>query len=128
MPPALRHPAEDVTPRPIDQVAEDMIKAFDHVGDFAAPPPHAIRGAGSSRSRKLILTLSTTGLVSCTADPEWVSAQTAASLMNALGEALTAARADLENGTDRPVPSRSLDHLFTEALALLRDPRRAVDS
>ena len=128
MPPAFRHPAQGVTPRSIDQVAEDMIKAFDQVGDFAAPPPHAIRGAGSSRSGKLVLTLSTTGLVSCTADLKWVSAQTAASLMNALGEALTAARADLKNGIDRPAPFRSLDHLFTEALALLRDPRRAVDS
>ncbi|MDQ4011780.1 MAG: hypothetical protein M3228_14070 [Actinomycetota bacterium] len=128
MSPAFGHPVEDVTPRPIDQVAEDMIKAFDHVGDFAAPPPQVARGAGSSRSDKLVLTLSTAGLVSCTADPKWVSAQTAASLMNALGEALTAARADLENSAGRPAPSRSLDRLFTEALALLRDPRRVVDS
>lgn len=128
MSPAFGRPAEDVTPRPIDQVAEDMIKAFDHVGDLAAPPSQVARGAGSSRSDKLVLTLSTAGLVSCTADPEWVSAQTAASLMNALGEALTAARADLENSIHRPAPARSLDHLFTEALALLRDPRRIVDS
>jgi hypothetical protein len=48
--------------------------------------------------------------------------------MNALGEALTAARADLEDSTGRLTPSQSLDRLFTEALALLRDPRHVVDS
>lgn len=126
MSPAFGHPVEDVTPRPVDQVAEDMIKAFDHVGDIAASPPQMARGAGSNRSDKLVLTLSTAGLVSCTADPEWVSAQTAA--MNALGEALTAARADLENSTGWPAPAGNLDRLFTEALALLRDPRHVVDS
>jgi hypothetical protein len=57
-----------------------------------------------------------------------VSAQTAATLMNALGEALSAARTDLENSNPRPAPSGSLDRLFAEALALLRDPRRVVDS
>jgi hypothetical protein len=128
IPPALRRPTEVVNPRPIDQVAEDMIKAFDQVGSFAAPSSQATTGTGSSRSGKLVLTLSKTGLVSCTADSEWVSAQTAATLMNALGEALSAARTDLENSTPRPAPSGSLDRLFAEALALLRDPRRVVDS
>lgn len=125
---AFGHFVEDVTPRPVDQIAEDMIKAFDQVGHIAAAPPQVARGAGSSRSDKLVLTLSAAGLVSCTADPEWVSTQTAASLMNALGEALTAARADLEDSTGRLTPSQSLDRLFTEALALLRDPRHVVDS
>jgi hypothetical protein len=117
-----------VNPRPIDQVAEDMINAFDQVGSFVAPSPQATRGIGSSRSGKLVLTLSQGGLVSCTADSEWVSAQTAATLMNALGEALSAARTDLENRTPRPAPSESVDRLVAEALALLRDPRRIVDS
>ncbi|MGH3811574.1 MAG: hypothetical protein ACRDUV_03825 [Pseudonocardiaceae bacterium] len=128
VPSAFGHPVEDVTPRPVDQVAEDMIKAFDQIGDLAGRPPQASGGTGSSRSGKLVLTLSRAGLVSCTADPEWVSAQTAATLMNALGEALTVARADLENSTAQAAPSGSLDRLFAEALALLRDPRRVVDS
>ncbi|MGQ0718131.1 MAG: hypothetical protein ACT4NP_12645 [Pseudonocardiales bacterium] len=129
MPSAFGNTVQDVTPRPIDQVAEDMIKAFDHVGDLAAPPAQATGGTGQSRSGKLVLTLSKAGLVSCTADPEWVSGQTAATLMNALGEALDAARADLANSTvQAAVPSGSLDRLFAEALALLRDPRRVVDS
>lgn len=106
-----------------------MIKAFDHVGNFAAPPAQATGGTGANRSGKLALTLSKAGLVSCTADPEWVSGQTAATLMNALGEALDAARADLANSTaGAAAPSGSLDRLFAEALALLRDPRRVVDS
>lgn len=128
IPPAFRQPTEVVNPRPIDQVAEDMIKAFDQVGSFAAPSPQATTGTGSSRSGKLVLTLSKGGLVSCTADSEWVSAQTAATLMNALGEALSAARTDLENSTPRPAPSGSLDRLVAEALALLGDPHRVVDS
>lgn len=122
IPPALRRPTEVVNPCPIDQVAEDMIKAFDQVESFAVPSPQATRGTGSSRSGKLVLTLSKAGLVSCTADSEWVSAQTAATLMNALGEALSAARADLENSAPRPAPSGNLDRLVAEALALLRDP------
>jgi len=117
-----------VHPRPIDQIAEDMINAFGQVGRLARPSPQVTRGTGSSRSGKLVLTLSPGGLVSCTADSEWVSAQTAATLMNALGEALNAARTDLENSTPPPAPSESLDRLVTEALALLRDPRRIVNS
>jgi hypothetical protein len=126
--PAFRPPDEAANPRPIDQVAEDMIKAFDHIGSFAAPSPRASGGTGSSRSGKLALTLSRAGMESCTADTEWVSAQTAATLMNALGEALTAARADLQASSEQPAPSGSLDRLFGEALSLLRDPRRVVDS
>jgi hypothetical protein len=137
IPPAFQRPTKEVNPRPIDQVAEDIINAFDQVGSFAtfdqvssfaAPSPQAARGAGSSRSGKLVLTLSQGGLVSCTADSEWVSAQTATTLMNALGEALSAARTDLEDSIPRPAPAGSLDRLVAEALALLRDPRRIVDS
>lgn len=128
LPPTFRCPVDEVSPRPIDLVAEDMIRAFDQVGRFAAPSPQAAGGTGANRSGKLVLTLSKAGLVSCTAAPEWVSGQTAATLMNALGEALTSARADLQNSTDQPAPSGSLEALFAEALALVRDPQRVVDS
>lgn len=128
LPPAVRRAAQEMRPRSIDEVAEDVIKEFDNVEDAVPASPQAVRGTGSSRSGKLVFTLSKTGLVSCNADPQWVSGQTAASLTNALGEALTAARADLARSADQPAPSRSLDRLLAEALELLSNPRRVVDS
>lgn len=66
--------------------------------------------------------------MSCNADPQWASGQTAASVTNAIGEALTAARADLARNADQPAPSGGLDRLLAEALELLSNPRRVVDS
>lgn len=128
LPPVVRPIAQEMRPRSIDEIAEDVIKAFDNVKDTVLASPQGATGTGSSRSGKLVLTLSKTGLVSCNADPQWVSGQTAASLMNALGEALTAARADLAKNADQPAPSGSLDRLLAEALELLSNPRRVVDS
>lgn len=105
-----------------------MIKAFENVKETVPVSPQAVRGTGSSRSSKLALTLSKTGLVSCDADPQWVSEQTAASLTNALGEALAGARADLAKSADQRAPSEEFDSLFAEALELLNNPRRIVDS
>jgi hypothetical protein len=128
IPAAFRSPSAATTSRPIDQVAEDMIKALDDVAGLTPPPPHAMGAAGSNRSGKLVLTLSKAGLVSCVADAEWVTTQTAATLMNALGEALTAARADLTSTACQAEPSGALDSLLADALALLSDPQRVVDS
>lgn len=60
-------------------------------------------------------------------DEHWVAGQTAAQLMNALGQALTAAKEDLSEESQKPRPMSGVDRLFAEAMALLNDPRRLAD-
>lgn len=98
VPPAFRRPVPDATPRPLAQITEDVLAAFDDTA--RSSPRDDVSGTGSAAGGKLVITLSTTGLTSCTADGRWVAEQTAARLMNALSEALA------------------------EAMALLSDPRR----
>jgi hypothetical protein len=125
IPPALPRPTAD--PRSIDAVTEDMIKAFDDVHRFAESGVATATGRGADRSGNLTLVLSAAGLVSCTADADWVSTRSAASLMNALGEALRAARTDLAGRPEQPSGSGGLDSLLGEAFALLRDPRLVTE-
>lgn len=125
IPPALRRPTTD--PRSVDAVAEDVIKAFDDVHRFAESGVPTATGSGADRSGNLTLVLSAAGLVSCTADADWVSTQSAAALMNALGDALRAARADLARQPEQSSRSDGLDSLLGEAFALLRDPRLGTE-
>lgn len=121
-------PVESDRPRPIDVVAEDLIKAFDAIAELPASGPRSATGSGSDRFGKVAITVSHAGLVSCDIDGAWAAGRSAASLMNAIGEALAGAKAELS------VPDRvndlagpALDGLFGEALALLRNPRRMRD-
>ncbi|GAB3905592.1 hypothetical protein ACFQ1S_06885 [Kibdelosporangium lantanae] len=125
IPAAFRKPVEDVVPRPIGDIAEDVFKAFDDV--TASPPPETTEASGTDQTGKLVLGLSAQGLTSCTVDERWAADQTAARLMNALGQALTAAKEDLARDSQRPQPLSGVDHLFAEAMALLNDPRRLAD-
>lgn len=124
VPPAFRRPLPDVTPRPLDQITEDMLAAFDDPARFA--PAATAAGTGAAAGGKLVITLSPTGLTSCTADGGWVAGQSAARLMNALSEALAAAKADLDRRTPPALgrPSEGMDRLLAEAMTLLTDPRR----
>ena len=63
----------------------------------------------------------------CTVDEHWVAGQTAAQLMNALGQALAAAKENLSRASRKPQPASGTDRLFAEAMALLNDPRRLAD-
>lgn len=125
-PRSFPQPVSAVRSRPIGDVTEDMIKAFDTVSAFAAQPPQPASGSGSGGGGKVTITLSNTGLTSCSADAHWVAEQSAAQLMNALGAALSAAKADLANRSQSPDPASGLDGLFAEAMAMLNDPHRLV--
>jgi hypothetical protein len=127
VPPAFRRPLPDVTPRSLDQITEDMLAAFDDTARFSPPPTHlSSAGTGAAAGGKLVITLSPAGLTSCTADGRWVIEQTAARLMNALSEALAAAKADLDRPTPQALgrPGNGMDRLLAEAMTLLTDPRR----
>lgn len=129
IPPAFRSPKPEVTPRRLDEITENMLEAFDHVGELSARSAQSrgATGTGTAGKGKLVITLSETGLVSCTAEPRWASTQTGARLMNALGEALAAARADLVSSRDTTEPTGSVDRLLAEALAALSNPERHVE-
>ncbi|WP_146241194.1 hypothetical protein [Actinokineospora spheciospongiae] len=120
IPLAFRRSAGQPPPRPLGDLAEDLISAFDEVG--RAPAPKPATGTGSAAGGKVTLTLSPSALVSCTADPAWVSRQTATMLTNALLEALAAARASLREAA--PAPESPLNDLLSEVFAILGDPGR----
>jgi hypothetical protein len=120
-----------VEPRPLEVIAEDLMRAFD---DLAAsethPAPTAAEVTGSAGNGRLTLVLSPAGLVSCTAAARWAASQTGARLSMALGDALEEARARLASAPSaNPLAALrasggGLDTLFSEALALLTDRRR----
>lgn len=127
VPAAFRRNSSGTSPRPLDVVAEDVLKAFGMVEQLTPAKP--VEGIGKSASGKLVLRLAATGVVSCEADPRWVSHQTAVRLTEALNQALAAARsrlADAARAAQSAADQRSagLGRLFGEALAMLEDPRR----
>lgn len=124
---AFHQPTPAPQSRPIGELTEEVIKAFDTVRTLAGQPTPPASGSGSGGGGKVTITLSSTGLTSCSADPSWVAEQTAAQLMNALGAALSAAKEDLTNRPPSPDPGSGLDALLAEAMATLNDPRRLVN-
>lgn len=122
-PTAVRCAAKDARSRDLGDVAEDMIKAFNAVGQLT-PPRQPAAARGSSALGQLVITLSTAGLTSCTVSPRWVSGQTASRLTNALGAALTAARAQLPNHVEETELAGSVDRLLVEVFALLDNHQR----
>lgn len=129
IPPAFRRDQKAVRPRALDAVAEDVINALDAAPTLAARLPAPAQAVGRSAAGRLVITLADGGLASCTADPQWVSQQTAARLMTALSEALAAARdqlaaaeraADAESGER----TKNLNGLLAEALALIENPQQ----
>jgi hypothetical protein len=128
LPAALRERINQVDPRPVDKVTEDVLAAFDRVAEFAAASPLTRMATGTDTSGRITVTVSKAGLVSCTAGDAWVSQQTGSTLATALNEALSAARAALAEALAEPGPAGQLDDLLAEALAILQDPRRFTDS
>ncbi|MBP2476627.1 hypothetical protein JOF53_005499 [Crossiella equi] len=116
-------------PRPVDVVAEDMIKVFDTLTSPSTTGGGPAAATGADRSGKLVLSLTQEVLLSCTTEARWAAGQSATRLMNALGEALLAAKAELANQmrTPRPHPTAAADAVLADALALLSSPDRLVD-
>ncbi|MEV4319257.1 hypothetical protein [Actinocrispum sp. NPDC049592] len=126
IPAAFRKPAPVERPRPVGVVAEDVFKAFDGVTAVAKTPENTT-ASGSDLSGKLTITLSKTGMTAVTADQRWTADQTAARLMNALGQALQTAKQELRTQPAAAVPSDGLDGLLAEVMTILGDPRHLAD-
>jgi len=121
-------PNPDIRPRPLNEMLGDLLNAFDHVDDLAAPPSIGAEGTGTSGYGKLTIRLSPAGLAGCEADGQWAGQQSADDMMAAFDEALSRARADLATRAEAPTPTRGLDRVLGEALALLNDPNRLAES
>lgn len=132
-PPAYCPDPAGVRPRPLGVLAEDALKAFDAAEKVPPPSLAAVQGTGRSAEGRFVLVLSRGGIVSCSADPAWVSEQTPDMLANAFAEALAMARGALAEATDAASQRAAraagqLTGLFTEAVALLSEPRRLTGS
>ncbi len=125
LPPAIRQ----ARPRAMEPLAEDVLAEFDKVDQFTGPQAMTVVGTGSDNTGRVTIVMSKADLTSCAADQRWASQQSGAALNTAFGEALAAARKDLEDAADQaPNPMAHLDQLLGEALALLADPQRLADS
>jgi hypothetical protein len=124
--PVQRSPDGDA-PRSLDAMLDDLLGALDNVDDLAARSTLAVEGTGTSGYHKLTLVLSHAGLVSCVVDEQWASQQSGAALVGAFDEALARAKADLTAKADAD-PDHRLDRVVGEALTLLNDPQRLIQS
>ena len=115
-------------PRPLDEMLDDMVGAFDNVDALSASPAASAEGSGTSGYGKFAIRLSRAGLVSCVVDGQWASQQSADAITEAFDEALARAKADLAAKAEAPDPARNLDRVLGEALALLNDPQRLAES
>lgn len=125
-PPAAPPPVlpAGTNPRPVGELMEDMLTAFDRVEEIAQQPVGP-QGTGTGAYGKVTVTVSRSGMSSCLVDAQWAMYLDADAVTAALEEALAAARADLQaGGSGGPGPGGGLDRLLAEALALINDPTR----
>jgi hypothetical protein len=123
LPAAFKDNLSRITPRPTNEVVEDMIRAAEKA-DQDSHIPEAVKGAGSNANRKLFIVLSENGLETCRADVKWVAQQTAVGLSAALNDALASARLRLKQAAKSKPKSSVPDGLIYEAMSLFTDPRR----
>ncbi|MEV7401577.1 hypothetical protein AB0N93_14415 [Streptomyces sp. NPDC091267] len=119
-----------VISRPLDELAEDVLSAFDMVdrmGETASEPAEV---EGTSAARNVTLVVSKGALRSCEVDQRWAAGQTYIGLNQAFEEALADARDKLSSteaaGADG-IAGLQVDSLLDEALAMLRNPQRFID-
>lgn len=119
-----------VISRPLDELAEDVLSAFDVVDrmDETASEPAEVEGTSAGRHVTLVVTKG--ALRSCEVDRQWAAGQTYIGLNRAFEEALGDARDKLSSaeaaGADG-LAGLHVDGLLDEALAILRDPQRFID-
>lgn len=123
LPAAFKDNLRRITPRPTNEVVEDIIQAVERI-DQDPKIRDVARGASSNTGRKLIIVLSENGIETCKADPKWVAGQTATGLSAALNDALSSARLSLKRAAKSKPKSSVPDGLIHEAMSLFVDPRR----
>jgi hypothetical protein len=127
IPPAFRKPMPQAQPRPLGDLAEEMISAFGKIDSFAPPAPTTAAATGTAAAGKVSISLSGNGLVSCTVDAYWANRESGRDVTDALGVALSAAKSALARTPAKPNPAAGMEGLFGEAMALLNNPSRLVN-
>ncbi|MFF1914599.1 hypothetical protein ACFVYE_23890 [Streptomyces sp. NPDC058239] len=119
-----------VISRPLDELAEDVLSAFDVVdrmGETASEPAEV---EGTSAGRHVTLVVTKGALRSCEVDRQWAAGQSYIGMNQAFEEALADARDKLSSteaaGGDG-IAGLQVDSLLDEALAMLRNPQRFID-
>ena len=124
--PAVEPEPEEEPPPPPDPVANRLndpdayalavIEALDNLGNLLEPPP--VCGIGTVSRGGVVVTLTGAGMVSCTADPAFIAAQSGEDLTQAFGAALAAAKEDLARA-QQATPLGRLRHLLDLGLTTL---------
>jgi len=116
-----------VRPRPYAEIVDEVYRAIDVADSIAAQWDLPDSAEGTAPAARLTLTVAPFGLVSCTADPEWVGRQETADLNDALRDAVRS----LSSGpagqlTGSPLAALNalpdLTRVLTELQALIADP------
>ncbi|MFF3174566.1 hypothetical protein ACFVQ0_18320 [Streptomyces sp. NPDC057900] len=119
-----------VISRPLDELAEDVLSAFDAVDrmDETASEPAEVEGTSAGRHVTLVVTKG--ALRSCEVDGQWAAGQSHIGLNQAFEEALGDARGKLnsaEAAGEDAFAGLHVDSLLDEALAILQNPQRFID-
>ncbi|MFG2674623.1 hypothetical protein [Streptomyces sp. NPDC048445] len=119
-----------VVSRPLDQLAEDILSAFDTVDRLEETISEPAEAEGTSAGRQVTLVVSKGALRACQVDPRWAAGKSYIALNQAFDEALSDARDKLnsvEAVTAEGIAGLQMDSLLNEALVVLRDPMRFKD-
>jgi len=118
-PPAFQRMRGQSEPRPVNVLAEEMLKLFDRTQNFTAPSAPA-EFTGRDRSRRVSLSVAPgAGITGCDIDARWAGGQNATDLTSALKGALEAALAEAAARPAPPSPAEGVDGLLAETLTLL---------
>ncbi|MGW2327153.1 hypothetical protein ACWC5C_15445 [Streptomyces sp. NPDC001700] len=122
-----RQDRDPVRPRPMEDVVEDTLSGLDALDGLDADSFRAPEVTGEAAARRVVIGLTAHSLVSCDVDPQWAAQQSSIRLSQALNEALSHARAKLED-VQSPAAAQIADlnpqGLMNEFLAILNDPQR----
>jgi hypothetical protein len=120
--PTKATPTDVSRPRPLATIVEEVLRAAEDAAAAVPAGEPQPTGTGLDASGELVLTLSESGVESCTAPAHWLSYQSADALTSALDTALASARANLASRVDAREPADRpdplLDELFAAALTL----------
>ncbi|GGO56952.1 hypothetical protein GCM10012287_51730 [Streptomyces daqingensis] len=116
-----------VVPRPIGEVAEEMMNALDSVSGLNLDSLADAQVEGKDSGHRVTVVLSKGSFNSCRVDASWARGKSSVALGQAVEAALSDGRAALarqEESAGTATQDRQLDGLLDEALAILRDPKR----
>lgn len=119
--PQARESQEPAIPRPLDEIAEDLIQMLDSAIAASETKTAPAPGKGNDSSNRIVVTLTQDRQLSCVADARWVASQSNSRLNQELSAALAMALQDLQNeSADTLALSDRASRISAESLAVIR--------